>query len=797
MQVKEEPFAFVPPDHPNNNNQYPEVHIRDYIDVLQRRRRTFLGAFLAVLLGVTAHTFMTKPVYEASATLHVRDEKAKNDISKVLTFDVSTPVQAELEILKSRTNSEEVVKRLQLDWEVTKKSPGLQVKLLEFSSTAKDPTYQVTLTGPESFQVADEGGNVIARGNSGMPVRTGGLNLLIGEMKGKPSDRFRLMLLPFNDTVSGLRAGIEASEIKKLTNVVRLTYRDTDPARAREVVNTLVQVYLDRNVGSKSQEANKTLEFIEDQLKSVRKDLDESEKSLGSYKSASTVVQLDAEAQALVQKMAQAEAAKAEAALRKKQVGFAIDSLKKDLARGKTYSPSVLRDDPIIEGMAVRLAELDVQRKAMLAEFTEEHPALRTIRQQIDELHRKVQGTYESSFNNLTKQEASLAQELERYENKIRNLPEKERNLAGLTRHSKVNADIYTFLLQKHEESRIARASTISNIDIIDPAILPDRPVSPKKPRNLALGVIVGLLVGIGLAFFQDYLDDTIKDPDSAKRELGWPLLAAIPFIPRKESGKEGNQDTLVSHHDPKSPVAEAFRSLRTGIHFSSITRKRQVLLVTSTFPGEGKTTIVSNLAAILSQTGARVLLMDCDLRKPSLHELFGHGKTPGLTELLAGDTMIDAAIRQTGIPGFDMISAGTIPPNPAELLGSEKMRTLVKTLRTRYEHILIDAPPTLAVTDAPLLTSMSDIAVVVVEAGRVPVKAAQRMRETLATVGAPVAGIVMNDKDEESYRRYGSYGYSYYRSGYYQYGYGNKKEKRGKREKTTTRFRWRRWLKI
>src|SRR3990172_1116591 len=155
MKVKEEPFVLAPAEHQNNYNQYPDVHIRDYIDVLQRRRKTFLAAFLAVLLGVAAYTFTMKPVYEAGATLHVRDEKARNDLAKVLPIDTSNPVGAELEILKSRTNAEEVVKRLKLDWQVTKKTPGLEFKLLEFSSSAEHPAYQVTLTGPESFQVED------------------------------------------------------------------------------------------------------------------------------------------------------------------------------------------------------------------------------------------------------------------------------------------------------------------------------------------------------------------------------------------------------------------------------------------------------------------------------------------------------------------------------------------------------------------------------------------------------------------------------------------------------------------
>src|SRR3990172_6139736 len=303
MQVKEKPYVHVPSE--DQYNQSPDTNVRDYIDVLLRRRKTFLAAFLAVLLGAIAYTYTMKPVYEASATLHVRGEKPKKELVNVLSIDAGNSVEAELEILKSRTNAEEVVRRLQLDWEVTKKSPGLQFKLLEFSSTSVNPTYQVTLTGPESFQVADAGGNVIARGDSGRPVQNGGLNLLIGNLKGKASDSFRLTLLPFNGTVNEVRAGIQASETKRMTNVIRLSSRDTDPVKARDVVNTLVQVNLNRNIVTKSQEASKTQEFIEDQLKSVRTDLDTSEKNLQSFKSESTVVQLDAEAQSLIQKISQ------------------------------------------------------------------------------------------------------------------------------------------------------------------------------------------------------------------------------------------------------------------------------------------------------------------------------------------------------------------------------------------------------------------------------------------------------------------------------------------------------------
>jgi tyrosine-protein kinase Etk/Wzc len=212
---------------------------------------------------------------------------------------------------------------------------------------------------------------------------------------------------------------------------------------------------------------------------------------------------------------------------------------------------------------------------------------------------------------------------------------------------------------------------------------------------------------------------------------------------------------------------AESFRGLRTALHFASPERDRRISLVTSTFPGEGKSTISANLGVILTQTGARVLLIDCDLRRPSLHDRFGHSRAPGLTEIIAGDASVRDVVHNTGITGLDFISSGTIPPNPAELLGSASMERLLQACRDHYDHVILDAPPSLAVTDTTVLSAIADQMVMVIEAGRVPIKALARVREVLAATGRPLAGFVFNDKTQlgATYGYYGYYGYSY-RSG-------------------------------
>jgi tyrosine-protein kinase Etk/Wzc len=689
-----------------------EIDFREYLSVIMRRRKVLILTLLTVFILVALYSFLAKPVYEASATLHVKDDKLKKGgMLGELALTTSNPIGAELEILKSRTNAEWVVRHLHLNWQVSKKTDELEFKILDFSSGAGEelPVYQIELTGTDTFTVRDKEGNLVGDGKSGQLLQRPGFRLLLSDVKGKNGDNFRLTLQPFDDAVNELRKRIKAVEVGRMTSIISASYMNTDPILARDVVNSLVQAYLEQSVSLKAEEASRTVEFVEKQLEELRKNLDASEIDLQKYKSQSGIMSLDTEAKDIIQKITEKEKAR---------------------------------------------TELEVQKQVLLTDHTREHPAVKAIE----------------------KQQESLQQQLATYEMNMRNLPEGERDLARLTRLSTVNANIYTYLLQKHEEARIARASTISNINIVDPAITPRIPVKPQKARNLLLGLVFGFALGLGLVFFLEYLDDSIKDADEAKRVMGLPILAIIPHIfgrEQKRNGSSKDENVLIMHNEPKSIAAEAFRSLRTNLHFTAINKEKKIMLFTSTFPQEGKSTITANEAVAISQTGARVLIIDCDLRRSSLHEKFGHSKTPGLSEILTGDVTFEMALHDTGIPNLDLITAGTTPPNPSELLGSEVMRQFLLARRENYAYIIIDAPPVLAVTDAPVLTAVADIVILVMEAGRVPIKAAQHMRDALATLQTPIAGMIINDKTGkgESYGYYGGrygrygkgYGYGYY----------------------------------
>jgi len=730
-------------------------HLNDYLQVIHARWKVALAGFLIVVAGVVISNFFTQPVYQAYGTIQIGAEK---NAVKFSPFEQPTnSIDTEIQILLSRTIAEEAARRIHLDCRVAKESDDISFKIVDFSSEKKHTPYRVELTGPDTFRVTDAGNAVVGAGKSGEALKTNGFSLTLADLRGKAGGSFTLTALPLDEIASDILGKTRASQVGQNTNVLRLSYAGSDPKMAAAIVNAIAQAYIEMSVSLKSAESSKSVAYIDQQLKSMQEEMDKAEQNLKAFKVSTGIVSLEAESAKVFTKVAEADKQLTQTGLMRKQVEFASRSLREAIRTGAPYVPS----DPVGGAPAVKLAELETQKKALLVEYTESHPRVRAVQEQIDGVRKNLLELYASALRNMAKQEASLAPVLSGYEGELRRLPEKERDLASLMRKAKVTGELFTLLLQKQQELRVSQAATVSNISILDPAIPPLTPIKPNKRKNLSLGLLFGVVVGVGLALLLDYLDDTVKTADEAKRELEMPVLATIPYI--SENGGERSA-TLVSYHDPKSVVSETFRSLRTGIHFSAVNRKRQLLMVTSSFPGEGKTTITGNLGVILSQVGSRTILIDCDMRRPTLHQLFNHSQRPGLSELLAGDAELESVIHATGIPQFDFISAGTIPPNPAELLGSDAMRGLLETLRQRYETIVLDAPPVLAVTDAPVLATMSDLTLVVVEGGRIPRKAIREMRDTLRAINAPLGGIIFNDKCARARSGYGYYGGGYYR---------------------------------
>ncbi|MDX9822102.1 MAG: polysaccharide biosynthesis tyrosine autokinase, partial [Syntrophales bacterium] len=316
-------------------------------------------------------------------------------------------------------------------------------------------------------------------------------------------------------------------------------------------------------------------------------------------------------------------------------------------------------------------------------------------------------------------------------------------------------------------------------------AEVPRSPVKPKKAQNILLAIVVGLSLGVGLAFFLEYLDSTIKIPDDIKHHLGIPYLGPIPAFAFEGAGA-GNpehrpSEDLIAHLSPKSTASESYRGIRTGILFSSADSSPQVLLVTSAGPREGKTITAANVAITMAQTGGRVVILDCDMRRPKVHKVFETSRDRGMANILVGTCEIDEAIMPTKVPNVDIIPSGPIPPNPSEILGSHRMEGLIKTLRGRYERIIIDSPPITAVTDAVILSRIVDGVVLIIRSGEVHREIIKNALSQLKSVNARLLGAVLNgvEMGRDSY-----YYYQYY---YYYYGEDGEKRKKVTRRKRSS----------
>lgn len=374
--------------------------------------------------------------------------------------------------------------------------------------------------------------------------------------------------------------------------------------------------------------------------------------------------------------------------------------------------------------------------------------------------------------------EESLKRALEEQKGASLEMNKKAIQYGVLQRQAESSRNIYDLLVKRFKETSLTEEMKTGNIRIVDKAEVPKEPVKPKKGLSMLLAAIVGLMGGVGLAFFVEHLDNSIKLPDEVKDELGMAYLGPVPDFP-KEAAVPGVEPELVLLHSPKSTASESFRGIRTAVLFSSADVPPQVLLITSAGPGEGKSLVASNLAVTLALAGAKVLLIDCDLRKPRIHKLFGIGREKGLMSVLVGSAEISESIASlSAIPGLDILPCGPIPPNPAEIVGSKKLRNLIEGLKSQYQHILIDSPPVTAVTDALLLSQAVDSTILVIRYGITPKPIVINGLEQLRSVNAHILGAVLNGI------RTGKDSYYYYQYYYYYYGEDGERRKSTRRKK-------------
>jgi tyrosine-protein kinase Etk/Wzc len=734
-----------------------EFHLLDYLHVVQRRWRIALIVFVLVFVTVAVYSFLQIPQYQSSVKLRIgyKADASAQVLGKSLENRYS--VESEIQVLSSYAMAEMAARKGPFDWRVEPLDKSLRLHLRALEMPADVTALSLELTTPETYLLRAADGRELLSGVSGEAAVAGELKAQITLLKGRKGDKANLQRIGPEAAVSRVASGVSVSELNEGTNILLLTVRGPDPVLTADAANARAEAYYENSRASRTLEANAILEFIDQQLGGLSGDLDQSEQAYQEFRISTGLERLSPEGQSLVDAAVKLETEKAELKLLNGSINGFLNEYS-----WTSYDFTAVEEVPGVNEAVKELLDLRSNRIELLRIYTTAHPDVVETDAQMHKLREQIFTSAILFRKRIAQQISDLDKALANLTGRLEQFPEEELEMVRLTRANQVNANLYSYLLQRQQEARIQAASTSGNVEIIDRAQIPTAPFSPNRKKQLTLGFLLGALLGLGLTFLLDYLDRTIKDEEDVQDKLGLPVVGTIPRI---KSAEEGDQGQLITHLDPMSAAAESFLALRTNLLYTITNQKHKTVLLTSCLPDEGKSTVSVNLAATLAQTGAKTLLVGCDLRRPSLYQALDQQGTPGLTDLLInGDK---GALRKISSLGLDFIPGGTEPPNPTQILNSEQMQRFLASVNQQYDYVILDAPPLLPVADALILASRVDLNVMVIESCRIPEKIAKRALKALQTHGAEIAGVVLNDKSGKGAKYYGDY--SYYDGKYYQ----------------------------
>lgn len=732
-------------NHVNADND--DVDIGEYLAILSESKGLIVFITLFVTMLGFAYAMLARPVYVVDALIQVEQSKgsvdsALGDFAEML--GTPSPTEAEIQIILSRMVLAKTISNLQLDidlqpaylpivgrnwarymapeagladppFEFLKKYPWggeiLKLQSLQLPKAFYNKKLRIVTGENGHFTLFDPDGNPVLEGTVGMPAEAqigrDSLRLFVSELQARPGVAFKILMQDELGALKDLEDALKASEQGKQSGVIGITYSGYDPVLATRTVNEIADLYLRQNVERKSAEAEQTLAFLNKQLPVLKQNMDNSVATLNAYRIKAGSVDLQKET---------------------------LDVLDQSVT---------LQSD---------LVKLRQKRDELTQRFTASHPQVVAIDAQIGRL-------------------SNLLKDIDR---KVQVLPDAQKEILQLERDAKVATDLYITLLNNAQQLQIAKAGTVGNVRIIDHAIVPFQQDKPKVGLVIAIAAMFGLFFGVMMAFVRHALQGGVEDPDVIERTLGLPVYATIPHsklqdkLSRKLRNNSGLNLILFSQ-DKDDLAIESLRSLRTTLHFVLMEAKNNVIMVTGPSPGLGKSFVSMNLGAVLASAGRKTLIIDADLRRGHLHEYTGLTRGAGVSDLVSGQVDVLGAIRPTLVPNLDIMSTGAVPPNPSELLLHEKFAQMIGEVSKQYDHVLIDSPPVLAVTDAAVVGRLAGASLLVVKAGTNPMREIEVSVKRLHQAGINLRGVLFNNVTKVG-SRYGAGKYVY------QYAYSNKK---------------------
>ncbi|NIF57259.1 tyrosine-protein kinase Wzc [Enterobacter sp. Ap-916] len=681
-----------------------------------------ITGLFAVLAAVYA--LFATPVYKADALVQIEQNAGNtlvNDISSALSNKPPASA-AEIQLIQSRMVLGKTVDDLNLDISVTKntfwlfgagwdrlqghQNDTVNVTTFTLPAAMNKDTFTVEVLSDKQYQLTSDNG-FSAKGEVGKLLSKSGVTMQVEGIQAQPGDNFTVVKYSTLGMINQLLGNLTVTENGKDTGVLSLSYTGEDKDQIRTILDSITRNYLAQNVQRKSEEAAKSLKFLAEQLPEVRRNLDAAENKLNAYRQRQDSVDLSLEAKSLLD--------------------------------------SVVNIDAQLNQLTFKEAEISKL-------YTKAHPSYRT----------------------LLEQRRTLEDQKARLTNSIAAMPKTQQEIVRLTRDVESGQQVYMQLLNKQQELKITEASTVGDVRIVDPAITQPGMVKPQRVLVVLGSIILGLIVSVIGVLLRSLFNGGIESP-TVLEEAGLSVYASIPLSEWQKTRDQANlrnvkgtkrfkQSQLLAVGNPTDLAIEAIRSLRTSLHFAMMQAPNNVLMLTGVSPSIGKTFVCANLAAVISQTNKRVLLMDCDMRKGYTHELLGTTNVNGLSDVLSGQGDITRCAQKTSVPNFDLIPRGQVPANPSELLMNERFSQLVKWASENYDLVLIDTPPILAVTDAAIVGRHAGTTLMVARYAVNTLKEVETSLSRFEQNGIAVRGVILNSifRRATGYQDYGYYEYEY-----------------------------------
>ena len=774
----------------NKQIQNDEIDLKDLFKTIMKYKYTIALFAMVFTLGAAVFAYTKPSVYSSFATIELQEDSNRfgaEDALKKAFSGGSVNIENQIEIFKSKSLADQALKYLSLGTryftnknyrvhEYYKNSPFIVIdKVLE--DTIYGRSFNLTPIDEDSFRLEikpiskfSKRGILALLGVQPLEenelitydqvhkynedISAEWFTLNITKLSPLENEEYSFSFVHPSAASDVYYSALSVSQVSELSSILMASIQDGVSLRAADLLNSLFKAYLEQEVRRKSEVANLSLNFIDNQLDEINSKLKVSESDLESYKESNDVISLSDKAKTVSSQLVEYESKIQELDIEENILSNLFQYISNNQNLSGLTVGSISFADPVLASLIKNLHELASQKDTFLLDYTDLHPEVQKLTKTIASLRKQIIDSLKNNLNQLSQRKRSLNDLNTKYKRSLDTLPKQERELTRLTRHFSVNEKVYSYLLEKRAETAILKSSTISNGRILDEALNFNRPIKPKRILLVLVGLILGTIVGLAYAFMREFLNNTIKNTEEIEKYSTMPIYGVIPLNKNKKTN---------------SIFLEAFKSIRTNLQFLPKNEKSRVISITSSVSGEGKTTITAKIAEVIAQTDKKVIVLDLDLRKASIHKEFGLPNNIGMSNYLTNQNTLEEVIKKTSNENIDMITTGILPPNPSELILSDNMKNLLEKLKETYDYVIIDTPPVGLVTDALILINYSDVTFAVVRANYTRkefIKNLDRLSKEHSHnhIGIILNGVEIGDK----------YGYGYGVS--YGYGYGNGK---------------------